>query len=122
VTSCRPWSPHSTIRRSRGYALAFRRDDFRDRGPLDERFRFYRNLDIWWSLVLRDEGEEQAPRRAVAVALPLERHEHRGWIDTPDEERTRLSRRNFYRIIDRFGWRRDLLLDAAEPRPREARR
>jgi hypothetical protein len=105
-----------------GYAIAFRRDDYRDRGPLDERFRFYRNLDIWWSLVLRDESEGESPRRAVTVALPLQRHEHRGWTDTPEEERTRLSRRNFYRIIDRFGWRRDLLVEPAEPEPRKARR
>ena len=93
-----------------GYLLAFRRADFADRGPLDERFRFYRNLDIWWSLVLRDEGEGTPPRRAVAVdGLPLVRHEHRGWTSLPDEERDRQSKRNFYRIIDRFGSRRDLL-------------
>ena len=41
-----------------GYAMAFRRADAAERGPLDEHFRFYRNLDIWWSLVLRDEGED----------------------------------------------------------------
>ena len=39
--------------------MAFRRADAAARGPLDERFRFYRNLDIWWSLVLRDEGEDR---------------------------------------------------------------
>ena len=93
-----------------GYVLAFRRADFAARGPLDERFRFYRNLDIWWSLVLRDEGEGKPPRRAVSVGgLPLVRHEHRGWTSLPDEERDRQSKRNFYRIIDRFGSRRDLL-------------
>jgi cysteinyl-tRNA synthetase len=94
-----------------GYLLAFRRADFADRGPLDERFRFYRNLDIWWSLALRDEGEGQPPRRAVCVGdMPLTRHEHRGWTSLPDEERDRQSKRNFYRIIDRFGSRRDLLV------------
>ena len=94
-----------------GYLQAFRRADYVDRGPLDERFRFYRNLDIWWSLVLRDQGEGDEPRRAVAVAdLPAIRHEHRGWSSLPDEERTRQSKRNFYRIIDRFGSRRDLLV------------
>jgi cysteinyl-tRNA synthetase len=93
-----------------GYAMAFRRADFAERGPLDERFRFYRNLDIWWSFVLRDEGEGRPPRRAVSVGgLPLVRHEHRGWTSLPDEERDRQSKRNFYRIIDRFGARRDLL-------------
>lgn len=91
-----------------GYAIAFRRSDAAARGPIDERFRFYRNLDIWWSLVLRDEGEERPPRRALAVALPAVRHEHRGWAELPEAERDRLSKRNFYRIIDRFGWRRDL--------------
>jgi hypothetical protein len=94
-----------------GYLLAFRRSDFVGRGPLDERFRFYRNLDIWWSLVLRDAGEGSAPRRAVAIdGMPVTRHEHRGWTSLPDDERDRQSKRNFYRIIDRFGSRRDLLL------------
>jgi Glycosyl transferase family 2 len=91
-----------------GYAIAFRRDDAAARGPVDEHFRFYRNLDIWWSLVLRDEGEGTAPRRAFAVPLPAIRHEHRGWTSLPGTERDRLSKRNFYRIIDRFGSRRDL--------------
>ena len=86
--------------------MAFRRDDFRERGPLDEHFRFYRNLDLWWSLVLRDEGEDAPPRRALAIDLPLTRHEHRGWTELPDAERDRLSKRNFYRIIDRFGRRK----------------
>jgi len=91
-----------------GYAIAFRRADAAVRGPLDERFRFYRNLDIWWSLILRDEGEGTAPRRAVAVPIPATRHEHRGWTSVEPAERDRLSKRNFYRIIDRFGGRRDL--------------
>ena len=49
--------------------------------------------------------------------LPVERHEHRGYTSLPDEERDRQSKRNFYRIIDRFGWRRDLLTttEAASP-------
>jgi len=94
-----------------GYCLAFRRMDFVERGPLDERFVFYRNLDIWWSLVLRDEGEGRPPRRAVSLAgLPVVRHQHRGYTSLPDAERERQSKRNFYRIIDRFGWRRDLLV------------
>ena len=51
------------------------------------------------------------PRRAVAVdGLPLVRHEHRGWTSLPDDERDRQCKRNFYRIIDRFGSRRDLLV------------
>jgi Glycosyl transferase family 2 len=109
-------APAGDVDAIEGYAQAFRRTDVAGRGPLDEHFRFYRNLDIWWSLVLRDEGEGRPPRRAVSVAgFPAERHEHRGWTSLPDEERDRQSKRNFYRIIDRFGWRRDLLIGAATP-------
>jgi cysteinyl-tRNA synthetase len=92
-----------------GYLMAFRRADAAARGPLDEAFRFYRNLDIWWSLVLRDEGEGTAPRRAAVVSgLPVERGEHRAWTSTPAPVRDRLSKRNFYRVLDRFRTRLDL--------------
>ena len=104
-------APPGDVDAIEGYLAAFRRSDYLERGPLDERFRFYRNLDIWWSLALRDEGEGSAPRRAVSLdGLPVVRHEHRGWTSLPDEERDRQSKRNFYRIIDRFGSRRDLLV------------
>ena len=101
-------APPGDVTAIEGYAIAFRRGEAAARGPLDERFRFYRNLDIWWSLVLRDEGEGSPPRRAVAVEIPATRHEHRGWTSLSEAERDRLSKRNFYRILDRFGWRRDL--------------
>lgn len=107
-------APAGDVDAVEGYLTAFRRADAAERGPLDERFRFYRNLDIWWSLVLRDEGEEAAPRRAVSLdGLPAVRHEHRGYTSLPTDERDRQSKRNFYRIIDRFGWRRDLLTTVA---------
>jgi GT2 family glycosyltransferase len=110
-------APAGDVDAIEGYLLAFRRSDAAERGPLDERFRFYRNLDIWWSLVLRDAGEGSEPRRAVRVAgIPAERHEHRGWGSLPEDERTRQSKRNFYRIIDRFGSRRDLLVSEASAR------
>lgn len=104
-------APAGDVDAVEGYCQAFRRADFAALGPLDERFRFYRNLDIWWSLVLRDCGEDDPPRRAVRLdGLPLVRHEHRGWGSLSEEERARQSKRNFYRIIDRFGSRRDLLV------------
>ncbi len=106
-------APAGDVDAIEGYLQAFRRADYVARGPLDERFRFYRNLDIWWSLVLRDEGEGSVPRRAVRLdGLPVVRHEHRGYASLPDDERDRQSKRNFYRIIDRFGSRRDLLVRA----------
>jgi hypothetical protein len=114
--------------------LAFRRSDYRDLGPLDEHFVTPSWLDVWWTLRLRagvepegaeyvepaeraadDDGESvapaaeessvefPAPRRAVRIALPIE-HEEVAW--PPD--RSRLNRRNMYRVLDRFGWREDL--------------
>jgi hypothetical protein len=98
-----------------GYAIAFRRSDYATRGPLDEHFAFYRHLDIWWSLVLRDQGEDEpddaAPRRAVRLSgVPVERHPHRGWSSLREEERDRLSMKNYYRVLKRFASRRDLLV------------
>ena len=92
-----------------GYLMAFRRADAATRVPIDEGFRFYRNLDIWWSFVLRDEGEAREPRRAVAVpGLDIERSEPAAWRMTPAADRDRLSKRNFYRVLDRFRTRSDL--------------
>jgi hypothetical protein len=51
------------------------------------------------------DSPELAPaRRAVRLELPLAR-EDAPW--PPD--RTRLNRRNMYRVLDRFGWRDDLV-------------
>ena len=90
--------------------LAFRRADVVARGPLEERFLTVRGLATWWSLVLRDEGEEQAPRRALALAeLPLRRPESAEADEVPEPTAPdRRAKRDAYRILDRFGWRRDL--------------
>ena len=91
--------------------MAFRRADAAARGPIDEGFRFPQGLDAWWSLVLRDDGEGQPPRRAVALpGLELERAEPTAWRQTRATERARQSRRNSYRILDRFRARLDLAL------------
>jgi hypothetical protein len=92
-----------------GALLAFRRADFAERGPLDERFRFHGNLDVWWSLVLRDADEDAEPRRALALDLPIERHPQRDDESMSAAERDRLAKRNFYRVVQRFGSRRDRL-------------
>lgn len=95
-----------------GAALAFRRTDVNELGFLDEHFRLDLNLDIWWSLVLRDGGDGEPARRAVAVAeagARAVRHERRPLTGVGQAEHDRLSKRSFYRVLDRFGSRRDLL-------------
>jgi len=109
-----------------GYVMAFRRADYLARGPLDEHFAFYRNLDVWWSLTLRDQFADlpeldddavvdldsiPAPRRAVQVpSLPVVRHEHRAWAALPEAEREKRSKKNFYRVLKSFATRRDLVV------------
>lgn len=91
-----------------GYCLAVRREALRAVGGFDRRYRWYRNADLDFSFAVRDAGW-----RAVRTdELPLTRHEHRGWAALPEAERDRLSRRNFYRFLDRWRDRPDLLLGA----------
>jgi Glycosyl transferase family 2 len=99
-----------------GGALAFRRADLLARGRLDERFTLGLNLDIWWSLVLRDGDEDQPARRAIAIGdLAVQRHDAEPDASVDLAERDRLARRSFYRVLDRFGARRDLLVSGGGP-------
>lgn len=92
-----------------GYCMAFRRADALAVGGFDPKFRFYRIADFEFSFRLRDRGG-----RAIAVpSLPLRKHEHRLWESTDPTERDRLSRRNLYRFLDRWGKRDDLLVGRA---------
>jgi hypothetical protein len=100
-------APPGEVHAIEAYCLAIRREAARTVGGFDRRFRFYRNADLDLSFAVRDAGW-----RAVATEpLPLRRHEHRGWTSVADEERDRLSRRNFYRFLDRWRERPDLLGD-----------
>jgi cysteinyl-tRNA synthetase len=91
-----------------GYLMAFRRDIVRETGLLDEKFRFYRHLDLDFSFAVRSRGY----RALVDTELPLRRHRHVEWERTPPEERERLSKRNFYRFLRKWGDRTDLILSA----------
>jgi GT2 family glycosyltransferase len=93
------------------YCLAVRRDALRAVPSFDRRFRFYRNADLDFSFALRHAGW----RAVQTEPLPLVRHEHRGWSSLPEAERDRLSKRNFYRFLDRWGDRPDLLIARRGP-------
>ncbi|MEO5985607.1 MAG: glycosyltransferase [Candidatus Limnocylindria bacterium] len=99
-------APPGEVDAVEGYCLALRREALQVVEGFDRRFRFYRNADLDLSFALRNAGW-----RAMRVAdLPLVQHEHRGYTALPDVERDRLSKRNFYRFLDHWGDRRDLLL------------
>ncbi len=95
-----------------GYCMAFRRADAMAAGGMDPKFRFYRIADIDFSFRLREKGGHAR----VVGGLPLVRHEHRQWEATPPAERDRLSRRNFYRFLDRWRTRFDMLV-GRDPTP-----
>jgi hypothetical protein len=85
------------------YLMAFRRDVLVKAGLFDEGFRFYRAADLEMSFRVRAMG-----LRALSVPVPVQRHEHRMWANTPEAERDRLSKRNYYRFLDRWRGRLDL--------------
>ena len=99
-------APPGEVDAIEAYCLAVRREALRRVGGFDRRYRFYRNADLDFSFAVRDAGW----RAVRTAALPFERHEHRGWTSLPDDERDRLSKRNFYRFLDRWGDRSDLLI------------
>jgi cysteinyl-tRNA synthetase len=88
-----------------GYLMAFRRELLSQGVAFDERYRFYRAADIDLCFQAKALG-----LRVVRVDVPVRRHDHRRWAATSEEERSRLSKRNFYRFLDRFRGRTDLLV------------
>jgi hypothetical protein len=101
-----------------GEWLAFRRDDYRRLGPLDEQFLSPRSLDAWWSLVLRAGPDPAAPpREARRLDLPLLRSADAPSLASTDLGTDRLAKRNYSRLLDRFREQAgDLLLAPRAPR------
>jgi cysteinyl-tRNA synthetase len=95
-----------------GYLMAFRRDVLREVGLQDEKYRFYRHLDLDFSFSVRSRGY----RAVIDTSLPVVKHEHVEWSATPPLDRDRLSKRNFYRFLQKWGDRTDLLVSTAARR------
>jgi len=93
------------------YLLAFRRAEIERVGLFDEKFRFYRHIDLEYSLRFLDRGMKNVI--VPEIKARTVEHEHRLWYHTPPDERERKSKRNFYRFLHHWGDRRDLLIAPA---------
>jgi hypothetical protein len=89
-----------------GYLFAVRR-----RAALQvpsSKARFYRNADLEWSYLLREQG---VGRLVVPDAdLPVRQDRHRGYHDSDPAVRERESKRTYDRFLQRFRGREDLRL------------
>ena len=93
-----------------GYFMALRREMLATAGLFDEKFKWYRTADIEYSFRVKDTGA-----RAVVVPVPVTKHEHRMWFAATPQDRARLSKRNYYRFLDRWRDRWDLCVDPHPP-------
>ncbi len=91
-----------------GYLVAFRRELLQEIGWIDEKFRFYRLMDIFYSFFFKAAGY-----RAVTVphvAELVEKHPHREWYSLSPEERQGKSKKNYDVFRDRWHHGESLLV------------
>lgn len=93
-----------------GSCLAFRRKLLKKVGLFDEGYRFPFYMDIDFNFAARASGM----RAVITRDLPITRHPAQADLSISDAERSRLTRRNFYRFLEKWGDREDLLLDGFE--------
>lgn len=87
------------------HCMAFRRNLLKKVGLFDERYRFPYFMDIDFNFAVRDQGTSCL----VTPDLPITYHLTQA-DDKADAERLRLTRRNFYRFLEKWGDRDDLLV------------
>jgi hypothetical protein len=93
-----------------GQCMAFRRKLLKRTGTFDEHYRHPYYMDIDFSFAIRDQGTS-----AVTTAqLPITNHADTQNAELSDAEHSRLTRRNFYRYLEKWGDREDLLPEIDE--------
>ena len=76
-----------------GYLMAFRRALLPEIGWFEEKFRFYRLLDIYESMMVKTAGYRVLALPELAALL--EKHPHLEWYSLTEEERATKSKKNF---------------------------
>jgi GT2 family glycosyltransferase len=90
-----------------GLCMTFRRKLLKSTGLFDERYRYPYYMDIDFNFAIRDQGVQAI----VTPDLPLICHPAVQNPGLSDAERTRLTKRNFYRFLEKWGGREDLILE-----------
>ncbi len=90
-----------------GLCMAFRRKLLKKTGLFDERYRYPYYMDIDFNFAIRDQGVQAK----VTPDLPLIYHPTVQNPELSDAERTRLTKRNFYRFLEKWGGREDLIIE-----------
>ena len=96
-----------------GYLIAFRRSLRPEIGPAEEKFRFYRLLDIYLSFFVKAAGYRVV--RSAQVAERIVKHAHREWYSLTEFEQANKSKKNYDLFRDRWHHGESLLVaNAAE--------
>src|SRR5260221_256055 len=96
-----------------GYLMAFRRELLSEVGWIDERFRFYRLMDIHYSFFFKTSGYRvlTTPR----VVELVERHPHREWFSLSEDEQATRSKKNYDLFRERWHHGQSLLVANYRP-------
>ncbi|HLZ62460.1 MAG TPA: cysteine--tRNA ligase [Ktedonosporobacter sp.] len=76
-----------------GYLMAFRRALLPEVGWIDEKFRFYRLMDIHFSFFFRTAGYRVLTTSEIAERII--KHPHREWYSLSEDERATKSKKNY---------------------------
>jgi cysteinyl-tRNA synthetase len=76
-----------------GYMLAFRRELWSQIGPIDEKFRFYRLMDIYLSFFFKAAGFQAVTTPQVEKRII--KHPHLEWYSLSEEEQRTKSKKNY---------------------------
>ena len=76
-----------------GYLMALRRTVLPEVGWIDEKFRFYRLMDIYYSFFFKAAG--YSVRTVPQMAERLEKHPHREWYSLSEDEQVTKSKKNY---------------------------
>ncbi len=89
-----------------GLLMAFKRELLKKIELFDERYRYPYYMDIDFNFAAREQGG----RAVVTPQLPVVRHPATT-TGMSESERARLTKRNFYRFLEKWGDREDLLIE-----------